>query len=209
MAENGSAEAKETGRLEAFSDGVFAIAITLLVLYLKVPARPSEPIGSYLLGQWPAYLAYVNSFLTILIMWLNHHNIFKLIYRVNHGFIVLNGLLLMLITFINYPTALLATYLEPGGSGAGQRGAALFLTGTFTLTAIVYNVLWRYASHNRRLLGKDVDQAMVERITREYRFGPLMYLVAFLVAFVSVPGSLLVTTLLAVYFAFSGREVPS
>ena len=202
----GEAEDSRTGRLEAFSDGVFAIAVTLLVLQLKVPDVPfKKSLASFVVDQGPAFLAYVNSFLTILIMWLNHHNIFKLIRRSNHTFIILNGLLLMLITFVNYPTALLAPALTSGTADDKQL-AALIYTGTFVVTAVFYNVLWRYATHDGRLLGKNADRKLVAQITREYRFGPLVYLVAFLLAFVSVPASLILTVLLAVYFALSGRN---
>jgi uncharacterized membrane protein len=204
-------EAKETGtgRLEAFSDGVFAIAVTLLVLQLKVPdtlnTEPRKGLADLVVNQWPAFVAYFNSFLTILIMWLNHHNIFKLIRRSNHAFIILNGVLLMLITFVNYPTALLAPALR-SGTADDQQFATLIYTGTFVVTAVFYNVLWLYATYNGRLLGKDASKTLVAQITREYRFGPLFYLVAFLLAFVSVPASLAVTVLLAVYFALSGRN---
>jgi uncharacterized membrane protein len=206
----GEAEESGTGRLEAFSDGVFAIAVTLLVLQLKVPDVPfKKSLASFVVDQWPAFVAYFNSFLSILIMWLNHHNIFKLIRRSNHTFIIFNGVLLMLITFINYPTALLAAYLKPdtpGASPADQKFATLIYTGTFVIIAVFYNVLWRYGTYNGRLLGKHANKALVAQITREYRFGPLVYLVAFLLAFVSVPASLVLTVLLAVYFALSGRN---
>ncbi len=181
-----------TGRLEAFSDGVFAVAVTLLVLQLKVPDVPfKKSLASFVVDQWPAFLAYFNSFLTILIMWLNHHNIY--------------GVLLMLITFVNYPTALLAPVLR-SGTADDKQFATLVYTGTFVVTAVFYNVLWLYATYNGRLLGKDASKTLVAQITREYRFGPLFYLVAFLLAFVSVPASLAVTVLLAVYFALSGRN---
>ena len=194
-----------TGRLEAFSDGVFAIAVTLLVLQLKVPDAHPSLVG-WVREQWPAFLAYLNSFLSILIMWLNHHNIFKQVRRSNHTFIMLNGVLLMLITFLNYPTALLATYLKPGASQPDQHLVTLIYTGTFVIIAVFYNVLWRYGTHHGRLLGKHANKELVAQITREYRFGPLVYLVAFLLAFVSVPASLVLTVLLAVYFALSGRN---
>jgi TMEM175 potassium channel family protein len=203
------AEVGGTGRLEAFSDGVFAIAVTLLVLQLKVPDTldtvPRKSLADLVVHQWPAFLAYANSFLTILIMWLNHHNIFKLIRRSNHAFIILNGVLLMLITFVNYPTALLAPALTSGTTD-DKKFATLVYTGTFVVTAVFYNVLWRYGTHHGRLLGNNASKTLVEQITREYRLGPLFYLVAFLLAFVSVPASLAVTVLLAVYFALSGRN---
>src|SRR5262249_14129834 len=152
---------------------------TLLVLQLRVPEsldiEPRKSLAAIVVDQWPAFLAYVTSFLTILVMWLNHHNIFKLVRRSNHTFIILNGVLLMLITFVNYPTALLAQALSTG-TADDKTLAALVYTGTFVVTAVVFNVLWRYATHNGRLLGKDADRKLVAQITREYRYGPLVYL---------------------------------
>ena len=110
---------KGTARVEAFSDGVFAIAITLLILDIKVPAVaddgawPSNANGWLLheLGRhWTAYVAYVMSFAVILVMWVNHHRIFELLARIDRPFLFWNGLLLMLISIVPFPTSLLATY---------------------------------------------------------------------------------------------------
>src|SRR5262245_58066326 len=103
-------EVKETARIEAFSDGVFAIAITLLVLDMKVPGSKDLPADVRLISvlgrQWPTYLAYVTSFLTILIMWVNHHRLFQHIKRTDNPFLMLNGLLLMGVTIVPFPTGL-------------------------------------------------------------------------------------------------------
>lgn len=207
-------EEKETGRLEAFSDGVFAIAITLLILTIPLPDLSKSALPTGVGKLWPSFLAYVLSFVTILIMWINHHALFKLISRSDHAFMMINGLLLMMITFVNYPTALVAETLKEGipsgfsllRGNADQRAAALIYSGTFVVTAILYNVLWYYARHEGRLLAKDHDRALVDLITRQYRFGPLFYLVAFLFAFVSAPASIAVNMLLAVYFSFTGTR---
>ena len=197
-------EEKETGRLEAFSDGVFAIAITLLILQIPLPHEKNIALLAQLGGQWASYLAYLVSFMTILIMWVNHHLMFRLVHRTNQLFLILNGLLLMVVTFVNYPMAILAESLQ-GQNQSDQLTAALLYSGTFIVIAIIYNVLWRYASHNRRLLSKSAEPLLVETITRQYRFGPLFYVVSFLLAFVSVWASLGLNLLLAVYFAFAGR----
>ena len=110
------AESSNTVRLEAFSDGVFAIAVTLLVLDLKVPDLDADTVTNpqlreRLLRQRPAYLGFLSSFLTILIIWVNHHYLFKLIHRSDRGFMFLNGLLLLLVTFIPFPTSLLSRYI--------------------------------------------------------------------------------------------------
>jgi len=196
-----SAEPRETARLEAFSDGVIAIAATLLIIGIAVPRLAvGQTLPDALLRQWPSYLAYLISFTTILIMWLNHHTLFKIIRRVDHSLIILNGLLLMMITFVNFPTAVLAEYIET----PSREVAALFYSGTFTVTAIAFNALWRYASHDHRLLDRSVDPAYVQGITRQYFFGPTLYFVAFLAAFVSAWLSLAIDAGLAIFFCFPG-----
>jgi uncharacterized membrane protein len=203
---------RETARLEAFSDGIFAIAITLLILEVRVPelhdTEDGRRLGRALLDLWPAYLAYVTSFVTILIMWVNHHTIFKVIGRVSHTLFLLNGVLLLCITFVPFPTALMSEYL----GHRGERLAAAFYSGSFTLTAIVFNALWRHVSGERRLVHPSVDDALVRRITRGYRFGPVFYLIAFLLAFLSAGLSLVVCLGLALFFALPLRlpnETPS
>ncbi len=195
---------KETGRLEAFSDGVFAIAITLLVLDIKVP-KLSELSGSggllaTLLKQWPMFLAYLTSFATILVMWVNHHKLFNHIRRTNDTFLFLNGLLLLFVTFVPFPTALVSAYLRHPEA----RTAAAVYAGTYEAIAIAFNLLWNYASAGRRLLDPRANLDKVRAITRQYRVGPISYLVAFVLAFVSVPASLGLCLLLALFFAFTG-----
>lgn len=195
-------ESKNTGRVEAFSDGVFAIAITLLVLEIKVPLPEDlkkEQIGllDALGQQWPIYLAYVTSFLTVLIMWINHHNFMTLIKRTDHIFLMLNGLLLMGVSLVYFPTELLSKYI----GHADERVAAAVFGGTFTVIAIFFNVLWRYAAHNNRLLDTRMDLRLAESITRRYLFGPLMYFSSFALAFISAWASVLICVALAIYFA--------
>jgi TMEM175 potassium channel family protein len=194
---------KETGRVEAFSDGVFAIAITLLVLGLAVPH--DAPNGSRLLHalllEWPSYLAFVTSFATIGIMWINHHRLFTLITRVDHSLLLFNGLLLLGVTFVPFPTAVLAEYAQrPGG-----QVAAMVYSGTFAVIAVLWNALWRYASYKNRLLHPAAHPAAVRAITRAYIFGPLLYLLSVVMAVVAVPLSLAMNAALAVYFALPSR----
>ncbi|GAC1355958.1 MAG: TMEM175 family protein [Herpetosiphon sp.] len=192
----------ETTRLEAFSDGVFAVAITLLALNLGVPSVKElhEGFGlvAALLAQWPVYLAYTLSFLSILIMWVNHHGLFRLIRRTDHSFLLLNGLLLLIITATPFATALLATYLlHPD-----RRIALVVYTGLSFVMAMTYNGMWAYASRGGRLLDPSADPEMVQSITEQYRFGPLLYLIAFGLAFISATASLGLCVLLALFFAF-------
>jgi len=200
---------KETSRLEAFSDGVFAVAITLLVLNIRIPGLDLPPSrllsGSDLwhaLGdEWPMLAAYVTSFAMIGIMWLNHHRLFTHIKRINTVLVLLNLLLLMFIVFVPVPTALLAEYVER----PDQHAAAIVYSGTFFLTACCFNLLWRYASYNNRLLGKDVDSRAIKDISKQYLFGPLVYLIAFALAFVSTPATIIASFALALFFALPPR----
>jgi uncharacterized membrane protein len=198
----------DTARLEAFSDGVFAVAITLLVLNLRVPSRgvdvavksrPSADVLGYLATQWPSYLAYVASFLAILVMWINHHTLFKLIGRADRVLMIYNGLLLMLVTVVPFSTSLLAEYVT--SNDFNQREVAAVYSGVFILVSIAFNLLWRYAARERRLLDDSAHPAHVKGVTDSYRFGPLFYVAALLLALVNIPASLVLNIVLAIYFA--------
>jgi len=202
-------EARETQRLEAFSDGIFAIAATLLILEVRVPLlhdTPSEgALGGALRDLWPAYLAYATSFATILVTWINHHVILRLVVRSDHPFLLLNGLLLALITAVNFPTALLAEYI----GHPGERLAAQVYTGVFLAMAIVFNLVWRYASGRGRLLGADIDPAVVRAIHRRFRFGPLYYVAAFALTFIDAKVAFGACIFLAVLFALPYSPTPA
>jgi uncharacterized membrane protein len=200
-----SAEEKETGRVEAFSDGVFAIAITLLVLNLHVP-RTSDlagrTLGAVLATQWPGYLSYLTSFATILVMWVNHHIMFTRICRVDQAFLFLNGFLLLLVTFVPFPTDLVAQHFRSGGEAA--RTAGLVYAGTYVLIAVAFRAMWSYASKGGRLLAAHLDRERVDEITRQYAPGLPLYVAAFVLAFFSVAASLALCMALALFFAFTG-----
>ena len=196
-------EEKETARIEAFSDGVFAIAITLLVLELKVPTG-TRGLARELAAQWPAYAAYLTSFATIGIMWLNHHRLFTLVRRVDHWLLALNGLLLLGVSVVPFPTELVASYLGKPGEvlAVGVYG------GTFVYIAIAFNVLWRYASSPHRrpaLLRLPHDAPEVVAIHRQYLFGPTIYTGAALLTFWQPRAALGVMLALAVFFLMPPR----
>ncbi|HET9919778.1 MAG TPA: TMEM175 family protein [Ktedonobacteraceae bacterium] len=196
-------EEKGTGRIEAFSDGVFAVAITLLVLSFQPP--PNTESGDLLLwfrDQLPNFFAFVTSFATIGVMWINHHRLFTHIKKADTVLMALNLLLLLVIVFIPYPTDLVARYiLLPN-----QHVAVLLYCGTSIVMAVAFSLLWRYAAKENRLLGENVNQREVQAITDQYRFGPLFYIVSFGLAFISAPASMVVNLLLAVFFALPGRK---
>jgi len=188
----------ETGRVEAFSDGVFAIAITLLILEIKIPKPSDGALANQLLRQWPSYFAFLISFAFIGVMWINHHRLFTHIKRCNNTLMVLTLLLLLGVTIVPFPTAVLATHI----GFSDQRTAALLYNGVYVFIAIIFNLLWRYAvSRNHHLLGKEVDKENVGRISKQYAFGPLLYLFCAALAWISVPASLVANVDLATLFA--------
>ena len=174
---NGSSTISSS-RLETFSDGVFAIAATLLIL--DVRAGPGER-GAQLLHSWPSYVAYAVSFLTIGIIWINHHTVFTQIRRVDRLFLLINVAFLMLVAFIPFPTSLIASHLR----GSDLEPAALAYGATLTITATLFNVLWFYASLGHRLLRTDADPRVISGISRSYLPGPVIYLGVTLIALVS------------------------
>ena len=188
--------ANETARIEAFSDGVFAIAITLLILEIQVPPQtPHAGLAAALTNLWPSYLAFLASFMTIGIMWLNHHRLFTLINKNDDGLIAFNLLLLLGITWLPFPTALLAEHLE--GPHADQKTAALVYAGSFFAIAIVFNLMWRYACRARIVY----EHLNVIAITKQYALGPIMYAVLVMVAFFSAEWCLALSIVFALYFA--------
>jgi uncharacterized membrane protein len=191
----------ETVRVEAFSDGVFAIAITLLVLDIKVPPPDVTDHGTRLLPAllrlWPSLLGYLISFVTVGIMWANHHSIFVYIRRTDRYFLLINVLFLMFIALLPFPTALLAEYLpEPNG----RRLVVATFSAFFVVIALAYNAVWWYGVQGGRLLDPHADQVAVRTISHRFRVGPVAYGVSFALAFVNVWASLAVHGLLAAFY---------
>ena len=177
-----------TARLETFADGVFAIAATLLIL--NVDAQISgdvRDLGGRVTHIWPSYLAYAVSFVTIGVMWINHHTILAQVERADRRFLIANIGLLLCIAFAPFPTRLVAEHVR----GTGLREAALTYGFTMVATAIMFNITWFYASRGGRLLRSDANPAVVSGITRSYLPGPWIYLAAALLAFVSPAASVI------------------
>jgi uncharacterized membrane protein len=190
---------KETGRVEAFSDGVFAIAITLLVLEFKVPhlaaIASDRDLFRSLLALWPSLVAFLGSFAAILIMWINHHGLFRLVHRIDTPFLYANGFLLLMVTFVPFPTAVLAQFLGQGS----ERAAAVFYVGTFVVTGISFNVFW-WTAVRRRVLKSSVSANHIQKIRSAYRFGLVVYIASTLVAFWSAPLGLAMCLSLWIYW---------
>lgn len=162
---------------------MFAIAITLLIIEVGVPhVDASRSLAEALRDLWPSYFGYAVSFITIGIMWMNHHGMFKDIERCDHTVIVLNLLLLMCIAFIPFPTALVAEYLR---EGAHELEATLAYCMTLTTTAVAFNALWLYVWKRPHLIDDNVSEARLRSRTLRYLPGPLLYGVTVPLAFVS------------------------
>ena len=185
-----------TTRLETFSDGVFAIAATLLVLEFSVGATSGPQLGHALLELWPSYLAYVTSFLTIGIIWINHHYCVQTLARSDRTLLFLNLLLLLIVGFLPFPTKLVAQYLQQ----PGERDAALAYAATFVAMSIVYNTWWRYASSGRRLIRDSVPDSTLRAISRAFNPGVPMYTAVLLIAFVSPLASVALTFAIAAFY---------
>jgi uncharacterized membrane protein len=200
-----SLEQSETARLEAFSDGVFAVAITLLALDLRVPPAgiggTPRALADALVQQWPSYLAFVTSFLTVLIMWLNHHLLFKLVRKTSTQLMFANGYLLMTTTAVPFATELVSAYLQRPAA----RVAAGAYGGTFVLISIGYLWVWRVVKQGN-LFKASASAATIERINRNYRFGTPLYLLATLSAGISAYLTLGICTALWIFWALTATE---
>ncbi|MDX6626526.1 MAG: potassium channel family protein [Solirubrobacterales bacterium] len=188
-----------SNRLEAFSDGVFAIAITLLVLEIQVPEPGSGQLGHELAAQWPSYAAFAISFLTIGIIWINHHAMVRILRVVDHSILIWNLILLMTVSILPFTTALMAAYLK---EGEGESLAAAVYSGSLLLMGLAFagmnhHVLFRRA----HLLGEEID-APTRRLTlkRETR-GLAPYLLATVLAPVTPYLTLAICAATAVYYA--------
>jgi uncharacterized membrane protein len=193
-------EAAETTRLEAFSDGIFAIAITLLILEVRAPEKGNDLWGA-LREQWPSYFGYVLSFLIIGIMWANHTHIFRLIRRTDHLLSMLNLLLLMTIAFLPFPTAVLARNI---GNAATVKAATILYSGSILLTAIPWSLMWGHAARAGLVEGPD-DELL--RVKRSFQYGWIPWLTTTLLALVAPAWAMGGIVLLAIYWMiFPGRH---
>src|SRR5256886_3509893 len=189
------------GRLEAFSDGVLAVAITLLVLEIHVPEPGKATLLDALGQQWASYLGYVTSFLIIGIVWANHHLIVKYIKRADHFLLLINTLFLMCIAFVPFGTSLLTTYMKMGQT-SDIHIAGVTYSGVLLLCAITFSAIWLYASRKHRLLRQDIDPQVVQRITRGYLIGSPLYFLSLIFSLIDVRVSLALYILVALVYSW-------
>lgn len=194
-------------RLEAFSDGVIAIAITLLVLDIHVPgAQARGGLAAALAREWPSYLSYATSFLTIGIIWINHHLAIARLRAVNHGVLFRNLVLLLFVGLLPFTTALMADYLS---RSSGERLAAAIYGGSLLAMGLSFASLQSYTLRRRPdLLYQDITPQLRASIFRRSAAGVLPYLLATALAAVSSYATLGVCAAVAVYYAMPSSGQP-
>jgi uncharacterized membrane protein len=189
----------DRGRLEAFSDGVFAVAITLLVIDLAVPVPGHGALGRQLVSHWPSFAAYLVSFLTIGIIWVNHHTLFRNFADVDRTMLFINLLMLFFVVTIPFATAMMADYLRDGGADASL--AAAVYQGVFLCMSLTFGGLfWWSIKHGHMAVPLSGAAARIALV--RFTIGNLAYAAAIGVAYLSAPVSLLVSMLVAVYYVF-------
>lgn len=187
-------------RVEAFSDGVFAIAITLLILEIRVP-HGDHDLWAGLRALWPSYIAFAMSFIVILIEWVNHHELLRMARGVSYPFLFANGLLLLTVTFVPFPTAVLAQNLATPDA----KAAVAFYCATFVANALSWNLLFATMVRGG-LLRPEVTAEAVRKVRRAYYLGVLVYAAATALAFVRpVLGLLLNVSLWALWITLGYR----
>jgi uncharacterized membrane protein len=185
-------------RLEAFSDGVFAVAITLLVFNIVVPNASNGHLRQALLDEWPAFASYAVSFVTIGIIWVNHHGTLERIRLVDRPLLFINLFLLMTVAFLPFPTSLLSHYIESGDA----KVAAFVYACTMTAMAVAFNAIWIYAIW-RGLLDVDrIDMQKLHAAIPRFGAGLLVYVVAIGFSQVSPKLDLALFAVVSLYYVF-------
>jgi uncharacterized membrane protein len=200
-------EMPSPGRMQAFSDGVFSIIITLLVLDLRVPrwsVLHSGSLSAALLDQWPAYIAFVLSFLQVGVVWANHHTMFHYIYRTDHKLLVHNLLLLLGVAALPFTTAVLSEYIR--GDEAQRRLAAQIYSGALMAVGVAFNVVWQHALH-AQLVHPGSDPHRLYALRRHWLLMPALYASAYALAYVDVYVSVAMYVVLLLYYALPGPFV--
>jgi uncharacterized membrane protein len=195
-----------TQRLESFSDGVFAIAITLLILEIRVPSSDDllhQTLTSYLYKLWPKYFAYVFSFVIIGIYWANHHYIFKLYVRTNHVFNIMNVVFLMTIAFLPFPTAIFGEYIND----IHYRSIAVtFYDIGIALPAVLWLLMWLYASYKKRLVDQRLKDHFIRYLDKLFITSNFLYLLSVVISFFSSIASVCVSVFLTLLFLFPPKK---
>ena len=198
--------AMSTTRIEAFSDGVFAIAITLLIIEIKVPdieMLHNHTLAYYIKQQWPKYLAYIFSFIVIGIYWANHHHFFKLFVRADHTFNLLNVFFLMMIAFLPFPTGVFGEFIS---DPLHRETALTFYSIALFLPSLLWLIIWLYGSHKRKLTHPRLKEKFIKKLTTIYILSNIFYALAIVLSFFSMIASLIVIILLTLVYLLPPKK---
>ena len=175
---------KETLRIETFSDGVFCIAVTLLSIEIGVEIHgglSNAGLRENLLAKWPICLAFLISFINVLLAWMGHHGLFKMLRKTDNSIMITNGLLLMLVALVPFPTKTLGLYLNSDA----LKTATIFYTGYFVLISLAFRLLWFAAARNKSLLADGITDKQIKQTTRNENIGLICNTVILAVAFIN------------------------
>lgn len=190
---------KETLRVETFSDGVFCIAVTLLSIEIGVELHgevTNKGLQHALLAKWPICLAYVISFINVLLAWIGHHGLFKMLRKSDNSIMITNGLLLMLVALVPFPTKTLGLFLLSDA----LKTAVIFYSGYFVLISLAFRLLWFAASRNKDLLVLDITEKQIKQTTRNENIGLTFNAIIFAVAFINPWAALALSFAMWVYW---------
>lgn len=200
--ENKNSDLKETSRLEAFSDGVFAIAITLLILEIHVPAaKENETLLNSLLHEWASFLALLIGFFTLLVCWINHHYMFSKIHKSNSVLSLINGFKLLVVTLTPFATALLAKNIQ----SVWEQSSVSIYCFNFALMGSAMTGIWLYSK--RKGFAKTGSAKELKAITRLYIFASILSAIIWLVSYISITGCLILFVVMFIIFVFPEKIV--
>lgn len=190
---------KETLRIETFSDGVFCIAVTLLSIEIGVEVHgdiTNNGLQHALLDKWPICLAYVISFVNVLLAWIGHHGLFKMLRKSDNSIMITNGLLLMLVALVPFPTKTLGLFLLTDA----LKTAVIFYTGYFVLISLAFRLLWHAAASKKERLVNGITAAQIKQTTRNENIGLVCNAIIMAVAFVNPWAALVLSFVMWVYW---------
>jgi uncharacterized membrane protein len=190
---------KETLRIETFSDGVFCIAVTLLSIEIGIEVKGVETnkdLFHALWDKWPICLAYVISFVNVLLAWIGHHGLFKLLKKSDNAIMITNGLLLMLVALVPFPTRTLGMFLQSGA----LKTAVIFYTGYFVLISLAFRLLWHAAASNKERLIHRITDEQISQTTKNENTGLICNTVIMGVAFINPIAALVLSFGMWIYW---------
>lgn len=197
---------RRTARLEAFSDGIFGVAITLLAIEIGVKEYQNPTnnnLWQHILDQWPEYFTYFNSFAVVLLIWMGHNQIIDKIHKVNHKIVLINGLVLLLVVLFPFPTKIAGTFIGTPAANAAVAFYAAF-TGLIDFSLLLLNL--GIINNKQLLINPNNTIPWLKKMVKGQFLAILVYITATITAFYSVPIALFITFAMWVYWIIVMKE---